>query len=215
MDTGFKIWNFGTPGLTGSGMSVSSDNPAIEIRDYGDDEDDSDGTISLKYMALNDAGKTYVLVSNITLAAGWIPVGRDDDEDPANGITDPFQGKFYGNGHTVTVSGDPADAPYTGVFGYAGGAEIRDLDVEYTGTVISESANRSVGGIVGYAAGNTNISGCCSKTEVFEQLYYQLPLHRNPECYRSSRSKRGLHVYRRHSRFFRRGQRHTKQLRRP
>jgi hypothetical protein len=114
-DTTFKIWNFGTPGDSGSGMSVSAAAPAIEISDNGSDTTDSDGTISLKYMALA-AGKKYVLVNGIALGGTWSPIGTGSG-------TNAFKGKFYGNGHTISGL-QPASAAYnTGLFGYVDGGE--------------------------------------------------------------------------------------------
>ena len=63
----------------------------------------------------------------------------------------PFTGVYDGNGKTVSnlsVSGLDADNPASGLFGYANGAEIKQLTV--TNRVNTGSFNR-VGGIAGYA----------------------------------------------------------------
>ncbi|MDR0623656.1 MAG: hypothetical protein LBG10_04435, partial [Treponema sp.] len=114
-----NIWNFGTPGISGSGMSVSSYYPAEEIS----------AQEQLAAMELNNADKKYVLANDITLAEGWTPIGTD---------TEPFQGKFYGNGHRITVTGGTG-----GIFGKTDGL-IRDLTVHYTGAV---SGGDNIGGL--------------------------------------------------------------------
>jgi hypothetical protein len=161
-----KIWNIGTPG--GSGMSVSSVNPAIEIFDNGNDNDDSDGTISLKNMALSDTGKNkkYVLVNNITLDGGWTPIGTD---------TDPLTGKFYGNGHTITIDNITAAADM-GLFGVVWDATIRDLTMKYSGSVTRSGGGR-FGGIAGTAAGavrfeNVMVQGVFSYTQSSDDTFY-------------------------------------------
>jgi hypothetical protein len=145
LDTPLKIWNI-------PDMSVSSGNPAIEVNSVSGDPDTSDGYISLAAIPVGagSSGKTCVLVNDITLAAGWTPVGTGTGAGA-------FQGKFYGNGHTITVSGNPANAAYTGVFGYASGAEIRDLSVHYAANVTAAPSATYIGGLVGYADGGTKI----------------------------------------------------------
>jgi hypothetical protein len=142
MDTTFKIWNFGTPGAAGSGMSVSNTYPAIEILDNGNDNDDSDGTISLKHMATGDANKKYVLVNDIVLAGTWTPKGT------GSGAISPFKGTFYGNGHTISGL-KPAAGPSTGLFGTIGGAEIRDLKVVIDNEAMLSGNIQYLGGVVG------------------------------------------------------------------
>jgi hypothetical protein len=136
-----KIWNV-------PGMSVSSANPAVEITDVA-------GFSGIPVSGT--AGKTYVLANDITLAADWTPVGKDDDNDPNNGSSLAFTGTFYGNGHTITVSDNPVDTMYTGLFGYTEGAEIRDLSVYYAATTVNSATVSHTGGIAGYAGGATEI----------------------------------------------------------
>jgi hypothetical protein len=136
-----KIWNV-------PGMSVNKDNQAIEVNSATGDNDETDGNISLENMALNNANKTYVLTNDITLIGGWTPVGTD---------TAPFWGKFYGAGRRITVAGDPANTAYTGIFGYASGAEIRDLSVYYAANVSVGADATHIGGLAGYADGGTTI----------------------------------------------------------
>jgi hypothetical protein len=131
-------------------MSVSSVNPAIEIRDNGDDDDDGDGAVSLKHIALNDADKKYVLAKDIALGAGWSPVGTGSGAEA-------FTGKFYGNGHTITVNGNPLNKAYTGIFGYAEATEIRDLRVHYAADTSAGASATNIGGLAGYAGGGTAV----------------------------------------------------------
>jgi hypothetical protein len=157
----FRIWNIGTPtiavdpdrGITApipaEGMSVSKTNPAVEIADAADFADIPTGDSS--------SDKTYVLANDITLSGAWSPIGKDDDDNPANGSTQGFEGKFYGNGHTITVSGNPVDTAYIGVFGYVDSAEIRDLKVQYEATTVNSATASHTGGIAGYAGGATEI----------------------------------------------------------
>jgi hypothetical protein len=129
-----KIWNV-------PGMSVKSANPAVEITDAA-------GFSGIPVSGL--AGKTYVLANDITLAAGWTPAGTD--------AANAFQGKFYGAGRTITVSGNPAaSGSYTGLFGYTEGAEIRDLQVYYAVNVNAGASATRIGGLAGYAGGGTKI----------------------------------------------------------
>jgi hypothetical protein len=144
MDTTFKIWNFGTPGTAGSGMSVSYLWPAIEVVDNANDNSDSDGTISLKHMATGNANKKYVLVNDIVLAGTWTPKGT------GSGAINPFKGTFYGNGHTISGL-NPEPGPSTGLFGSIDGAEIRDLKVVIDAVAALSGTVQYLGGIAGSA----------------------------------------------------------------
>jgi hypothetical protein len=142
-DVSFKIWNFGTPGVAGSGMSVSDEHPAREISTQAE----------LKGME-NDANKKYVLANDIILSGVWTPIGT------GSGLN-AFKGKFYGNGHTITVGNGFSDAIHIGIFGYTGGdAVIRGLAVVYNAGVTTGGSATHIGGIVGYAGGSTAIRNC-------------------------------------------------------
>jgi hypothetical protein len=140
-DTTFKIWNFGTPGAAGSGMSVSDDYPAEEIGSQTE----------LAAMATNNANKKYVLANNISLGGAWTPIGTN---------ASAFRGTFYGNGHTITVGSGFSNAAHTGIFGYTSSALIRDLAVAYSSSVTAGSSATNIGGIAGYAGGTTVIRNC-------------------------------------------------------
>jgi hypothetical protein len=92
-----------------------------------------------------------VLTQDITLNSAHTPIGTGAGANA-------FQGKFYGAGHSITVGAGFSGGTYTGIFGYTdNNAEIRDLTVNYSA---SASGAANVGGIAGYAAGNTVIRNC-------------------------------------------------------
>jgi len=95
--------------------------------------------------------KNFVLMKDIVLESGeWTPVG--------DSIV-PFGGKFYGNGHSITINGNFASSEYTtGLFGYVKDAEIRDLRIVYSAVTAAETSTSCIGGLVGRADGNTTIS---------------------------------------------------------
>jgi len=150
--TSFKIWNF-------QGMKVSDTSPAVEIRTM------------TELAAIKDSlDKQYVLANDITVSGEWTPVGSE---------AIPFTGKFYGNGHTITVSNNFADAMYTGVFGSINGAEIRDLSVYYAGIVSASDTAAKIGGLVGNAENGATLrniivigaSGAMLKHEASDSFY--------------------------------------------
>lgn len=78
---------------------------------------------------------------------GWTPIGVQSS---------PFQGKFYGNGHTISgfyINRSSTD--YVGFFGNVDGAIIQGLNLSGS----SIKGKNSVGGIVGNANSST-ISNC-------------------------------------------------------
>jgi hypothetical protein len=128
----FKIWNI-------PGMSVNQSNTVTEIRTQDE----------LANVANNLSGQ-FVLANNIEINGAWTPIGISD--------TNSFTGKFYGNGHTITVSGGFGGTTYRGIFGYAQNAVIRDLTLNYNhASPINVPANSYIGGIVGYLS-NTRVS---------------------------------------------------------
>ncbi|MCL2764837.1 MAG: hypothetical protein FWD40_06100, partial [Treponema sp.] len=114
--------------------------------------------------ALDDTAKTNIVLTNSFSLNDWTPIDLTDRN-------------FYGNGHTITVNSVQltVNNGNIGLFGaVSGNSLIRDLAVEYTGTqTISNPASGSftnsndtdvtgsnVGGITGYAIGNTQILNC-------------------------------------------------------
>jgi len=101
--------------------------------------------IADKLKAAGSYGKNFMLTEDVTLTS-WEPVGTGtiDPNDP-NIIATAFQGKFYGNGHTITIN-SMNTAANMGLFGTVQRAEIRDLRVEYAMTA---DGNGNFGGIAG------------------------------------------------------------------
>lgn len=92
----------------------------------------------------------------------WIELNTDLDFadqtylNPVGSYTRPFEGNFYGNGHTLRNLRISSDENYVGVFGYTQGAMIRELDV--LDCQIYSSSAIGTGGIVGYVSGG--VLGC-------------------------------------------------------
>ena len=153
--TNFSIWNI-------PDMYVTHDNTVLL----------DNNNIRTALVAEGSSGKNFVLTENIAIEAPWMPVGSgtfsyDDLGSPyISEDADPFQGKFYGNGHTITFSGVfDFSADYSGFFGLVLDAEIYDLTIYHANTSITIPSDRyyndiSFGSIAGYAAGTTVISNC-------------------------------------------------------
>ncbi|GBU29455.1 hypothetical protein R84B8_03020 [Treponema sp. R8-4-B8] len=135
----FKIWNIPDPTTTSKGMTVNNSNQAVEL------------TSANFSTTLAADGRTYVLTQNVDLGT-WTPPGT-------------FTGKFYGNGHTVTISGIGGTAADRGLFGIANNAVIRDLTVIYNNppAITGAASTTSIGGIAGQATGNTAIINCIAR----------------------------------------------------
>ncbi|MBS4917474.1 MAG: NEAT domain-containing protein [Clostridiales bacterium] len=73
----------------------------------------------------------------------WTPIGTKSN---------PFTGRFYGNGHTVSNLLITSDNDYLGLFGYVQGADGDSAsisDITVVGNI--ETTGKQVGGVVGYA----------------------------------------------------------------
>ena len=152
----FKIWNFGTPGETGSGMRTgiaAGFTEAIEVIDADSLYSTANKTIGLSKIASHNLGGQYVLADNITISSEWMPIGAN---------VNSFQGKFFGNGNIISFNSIFADVPYTGIFGYISSAEIRDLCIIFS-IPVSENYSEYTGGIAGFAEGTAKISNCIVK----------------------------------------------------
>jgi hypothetical protein len=103
--------------------------------------------------SINGGITAFYLESDITLTQPWTPIG-----DSAT----PFSAVFDGRGHTVTVGGGFDPAALTnyelGLFGYADGAEIKNLDIVWNMGSISSPAqlpmpnyvpSQTIGGLAG------------------------------------------------------------------
>jgi len=146
----FKIWNI-------PGMEVSKDNPLAEVRTAAE----------LAAMKDNLSGQ-YVLANDINIPGDWMPIGKFDNDRPE--LT--FTGKFYGNGHTVTLSrGFNGELCY-GLFGCAQNAVIRDFTLEYKNSspispnFSSFSAEIKGQAVTGEAIIIGSVAGLLIKTEV-------------------------------------------------
>lgn len=96
---------------------------------------------------------TLTLTEDITISESFTPIGT-----PQN----PFRGTFDGNGHTITFSGDiDSESAYQGLFGYASGVTIKNLQIE--GALLGEptSGNSEIysGLLLGYG-NNVTIENC-------------------------------------------------------
>lgn len=87
----------------------------------------------------NFTGSRVLLVNDIDLDnREWTPIGTS---------TQPFSGIFEGNGHTITNIRCSIDSnSYVGLFGYADGGKISDLNIGKTDII----GNEYVAGLAGY-----------------------------------------------------------------
>ncbi|GHV94860.1 hypothetical protein AGMMS50293_11800 [Spirochaetia bacterium] len=153
--TTVKIWNI--PGMIAS-VSRNGEGQLIEDRLI----EIPNGTDLTKIgnaanAATHPLSGKYVLTDDITLSGTWTPVGTN---------TSPFQGKFYGNEHTVTITGTMT-AVDSGLFGVVGdNALVRDLTVQYgTGSAINITAPNGTrfGGIAGRMEENASFENVLVK----------------------------------------------------
>ena len=104
----------------------------------------------------NDLAGTYALDADIDLGGSdWTPIGNSDA---------PFQGKFYGQGHSIrnlVCTNNPSGNSSRGLFGCISNATIKCVSV--SGTI---AGKQYVGGLVGRVRGGTVISNCSAAVEV-------------------------------------------------
>ena len=121
----------------------------------------------------------------------WTPIGTESN---------PFAGKFDGNGNTITgLTCTDESKDYVGLVGYANGAVIQNVTVQdaalkghyYIGTVCGyitggtitnchavntaiggNTEGRYYGGIAGYITGKTNVTGCTNSDSTVNGGYY-------------------------------------------
>jgi hypothetical protein len=135
----FKTWNI-------PGMEITNTNTVFL----------NNSNFSTELTAEDSSGKNFILMESITLSGAWTPIG--------NGWT-PFKGKFYGFGHTITLTSsmspalDPSLKRYWGLFGYTENATIMDFTLAYAGSITGipietlsppYKYNCYVGGVAGY-----------------------------------------------------------------
>ena len=111
----------------------------------------------VNYDNANYPNKVYKLMSDLDFTGEpcWIPIGSS---------TVPFQGIFDGNGKVIKnikigIEIKQVNIFHIGLFGYASGAEIKNLGVQCS--IVNDSYNSFIGGIVGYVT-DTNITNCYS-----------------------------------------------------
>jgi hypothetical protein len=147
----FKIWNIpiyeSNNKIWTAGMSVDNYNIVKEIRTEAE----------LAAIKDNLSGQ-YVLVNDITVSNPWTPVGTSASLPNASYVdtSAAFKGKFFGNGHTITLNnGFNASTAYAGLFGYVGdNVVIRDLSLVFNGNTKSSTV-WSFGGVAGNVVGNS------------------------------------------------------------
>jgi hypothetical protein len=133
--TELKIWNV-------PGMSFSNTNQAIEISTQAEL-----AALNTSGLGTANAHKQYVLVNDIDLINDSTPVAHT----PIGTTANSFQGKFYGNGHKITIRAVNNTVTNIGLFGTVGGSSpalVRDLTVEYL-DVSTSNNNTLFGGIAG------------------------------------------------------------------
>jgi hypothetical protein len=129
--------------------------PAAYAKESGIDHDSEWTAIStaaqLAGLTLKNTTVKYYLANDIDLTevdyGNWTPVGTSSD---------PFQGTFDGNGHTISGL-KFNDSSYAGLFGYVSGATIENLTI--SGSTVTSTSNYA-GAVAAYASGSTKILNC-------------------------------------------------------
>ena len=114
-----------------------------------------DDSMSSEQLAMSN-GKNFVLTQDVTLS-NWNPSALGN-----------FTGKFYGNGNTVSIGGFTVPNNVTadiGLFGVVDNGYIRDLTVQYSGSV-TRSGETRFGGIVGTMKGTAKMENVLVKGNV-------------------------------------------------
>ena len=109
-----------------------------------------------------DPNAVVSLESDLDLSGiDWTPIGGALD---AKGFIICFNGKFYGNGHTISnidFSKVYSEKECGGFFGGIENAALYDLTVQGTATA-AQSGHHTFFGVITGVAGNATISGCVS-----------------------------------------------------
>lgn len=115
---------------------------------------------------VNEEGESTAcaeLTANIDLTDedGWVPIGTD-----ASSYSGTFDGKYFTVKLALTVTEDWTESS-AGIFGCLSGATVKNLRSEGS-IAVSESAGscQYVGGIAGYADGNTKVEYCRSAVSI-------------------------------------------------
>ena len=155
--TSFKIWNI-------PGVIIHNEMTLFEIRTQNELNAIRDADNPMYGLGIGNARNVYVLVNDIEIS-DHIPIGTK---------TAPFTGRFYGNGHTVTIRSfaeNGAEFADIGLFGVVYGGTVQDLTVVYEtaagGTVeINPSGEARFGGIAGTTSRNAHLVNVLVKGEL-------------------------------------------------
>ena len=135
--------------------SVADENGNLKVT-YGDTSVVTTAYASLYYVltsdiALNNVAE-YKTYSEVAPANSWAPIG--------SGPLTPFMGSFDGRGHEISglYMKVPATVQYAGLFGYATGAEFKDLALT-KGYIQSYLAQGALVGLVK----DSNVSGIANE----------------------------------------------------
>lgn len=138
------------------------------------------------------AGKTIFVVADIDCNDNYKvtqytssenrPSMSDDDTTDSNAYTDyrwnpignsttKFQGKFNGQGHTISGLYINSDPQYCGLFGYTESAEITDFNLINSVFRTSLSSSAYTGGIIAYGSGTLLMSDVYTDASVCAYTY--------------------------------------------
>ena len=113
-----------------------------------------------KYILMND-----IDMADATLGLAQQPIGSEYEH------ASYFTGTFDGNDHTISGINIKSSAQWTGLFGYAYNAIIKNLtiygSIESTYAIGDKSVRASSGcGVIGYLNGKSTITGVCNFADV-------------------------------------------------
>ena len=111
------------------------------------------------------ANKHYILTSNIYFNTNdWTPIGAYYDDNGSQNTNYKFTGVFDGQSHSiifdnVSINYNSENPIYYGIFGYCDGANISNITMSGSATIITEGNTVSLGAIAGYA-NSSSINNC-------------------------------------------------------
>ena len=119
----------------------------------------SDATDTLRGGLYQD--KHYLQVAHLDLSAyaNFNPIGA---------VYSVFSGVYDGNGFIISnlnISVNTVSSSRTGLFGACNNASIKNICIA-SGTISATGGNCFIGGVVGYADGNTDILNCCNAADI-------------------------------------------------
>ncbi len=111
----------------------------------------------LRNMA-NDLSGSYILMNDIVLSSAWTPIGNS---------LEPFKGIFDGNGHKISGLYITNLSDNRGLFGYASGAQIKNVCIDAQINIQSKIKAYSYIGIICGNAKNSTFENCSAYGSVF------------------------------------------------